>query len=133
MLFGVWCYAVHSIQYTRLPDWFLAFDVYDRARGEYWSTERRNVLAARLGVAVVPALGSGRFDVRGLRALLGTSRLTDGPAEGLYVRSEAGGRLVARAKLVRGEFVQAIDHHWSNRTLQTNALVSRAGEQSVWR
>ena len=27
VLFGEWCYAVHSIRYTRLPDWFLAFDV----------------------------------------------------------------------------------------------------------
>ncbi len=28
ILFGEWCYSKHSIHYTRLPDYFLAFDVY---------------------------------------------------------------------------------------------------------
>ena len=27
ILFGEWGYAVHSVRYTHLPDWFLAFDV----------------------------------------------------------------------------------------------------------
>ena len=31
MLFGEWCFALHSVPYKRLPDWFLGFDVYDRA------------------------------------------------------------------------------------------------------
>ena len=30
VLFGEWMYAKHSIHYTRLPDYFIAFDVYDR-------------------------------------------------------------------------------------------------------
>jgi hypothetical protein len=124
MLFGEWCYAVHSLRYTRLPDWFLAFDVYDHAEGKFWSAERRNGLASKLGLAVVPALASGRFDLVGLRALLGGSQLTDGPAEGLCVRRDAGDHLVARAKLVRREFVQAIDEHWSKRPLETNALAA---------
>lgn len=132
MLFGEWCHAVHSIQYTRLPDWFLAFDVYDRATGEFWSAARRDLLVASLGLALVPRLGTGRHDLRGLTALLGRSRLCDGPAEGLYVRRDAGDRLIARAKLVRREFVQAIDEHWSRRTLETNALVSDRGE-GIWR
>ena len=28
VLFGEWCYSKHSIHYTRLPDYFLAFDMY---------------------------------------------------------------------------------------------------------
>ena len=27
MLFGEWCAARHALDYTRLPDWFLLFDV----------------------------------------------------------------------------------------------------------
>jgi len=123
MLFGEWCYAVHSVRYTRLPDWFLAFDVYDRARGDFWSVERRDELAPRLDMDVVPALGHGRFDVDRLKKLLGQSALTDGPAEGLYVRREQAGHLLQRAKLVRAEFVQAIDEHWSRRRLTANQLV----------
>ncbi len=133
MLFGEWCYAVHSVRYTRLPDWFLAFDVFDRARGEFWSVGRRNALAAELGVAVVPQLGAGRFKLPQLKALLGNSKLTDGPAEGLYVRRDAGDHLVARAKLVRREFVQAIDEHWSKQPLVPNALEGTSGGDGVWR
>jgi ATP-dependent RNA circularization protein (DNA/RNA ligase family) len=127
MLFGEWCYAVHHVRYTRLPDWFLAFDVYDRARGEFWSADRRNELVSTLRLTAVPELASSRFDVAELRALLGSSRLTDGPAEGLYVRRDAKGQLVSRAKLVRREFVQAIDEHWSKKALETNALAGSAG------
>jgi hypothetical protein len=28
ILFGEWCYSKHSIHYTKLPDYFLAFDMY---------------------------------------------------------------------------------------------------------
>jgi len=133
MLFGEWCYAVHSVRYTRLPDWFLTFDVYDRVSGQFWSVARRDALASTLGLAVVPRLGAGRFDLPQLEALLGNSRLADGPAEGLYVRRDVGEHLVAGAKLVRGEFVQAIDQHWSKKALVPNALQGNAGGEESWR
>lgn len=122
ILFGEWCYAVHSVRYTRLPDWFLAFDVYDREQGTFWSADRRSALAARLDIRTVPELGRGHYDVEQLQALLGQSYVTDGAAEGLYVRREAGDVLIARAKLVRAEFAQAIDVHWSKRRLEENQL-----------
>ncbi|HEY8514647.1 MAG TPA: RNA ligase family protein [Candidatus Binatia bacterium] len=126
ILFGEWCYAVHAIRYTRLPDWFIAFDVYDRARGEFWSVPRRDALIERLGLALVPRIASGRFDLEGLRRLLGPSRFTDGPAEGIYVRRDEGDHLRARAKLVRPEFTAAIGEHWSRRTLERNRLAVEA-------
>lgn len=122
ILFGEWCYAVHSVRYTRLPDWFLAFDVYDRSKGTFWSVERRNELARELQLAVVPELARGRFGLDRLQGLLGSSKLTDGSAEGLYVRREKDGDLVGRAKLVRAEFVQSIHQHWSKRRLEVNQL-----------
>lgn len=125
MLFGEWCYAVHSVHYSRLPDWFLGFDVYDRAEGAFWSVPRRDALLDELGLAKVPRLAQGRFDLPALRALLGPSRVGEGPAEGLYVRHDAEGHLVSRAKLVRPEFVQAIDTHWSRRALRTNSIAHR--------
>lgn len=124
ILFGEWCYAVHSIRYSRLPDWFLAFDVFDRREGTFWSSGRRDELAALVDLSLVPRIASGRFDLAGIIALLTMSKLGDVPAEGLYVRGEANGRLVARAKLVRAEFVQAIDEHWSKRQLEPNQLAA---------
>jgi ATP-dependent RNA circularization protein (DNA/RNA ligase family) len=123
MLFGEWCYAVHSVRYTKLPDWFLAFDVFDRSRREFWSVARRDELAGRLGLSVVPRIAAGHFSFDEMKRLLGQSQLTDGAAEGIYIRRDGGDRLVARAKLVRPEFTQSIDGHWSRRALQANQLV----------
>ncbi len=42
ILFGEWCAARHSIVYDRLPDWFMAFDVFDQAAGRFWASARRD-------------------------------------------------------------------------------------------
>lgn len=123
MLFGEWCFAVHSVRYDALPDWFLAFDVYDRQAGRFWSSARRDALVEELGLAQVPALARGRFTPEQVRALLARpSQLSQEALEGLYVRKDAGDFLEARAKLVRPEFIQAIEEHWSSRPLERNAL-----------
>jgi hypothetical protein len=127
MLFGEWCFAVHSVRYDALPDWFLAFDVYDREAGRFWSAERRDVLVHELGLARVPELARGRFTLAEVQKLLGPSRLAPGLMEGLYLRRDRDGFLDARAKLVRSEFVQAIEEHWSSRPLERNALAPAAG------
>lgn len=126
MLFGEWCYAVHSVVYNRLPDWFLAFDVYDRAAERFWSVPRRDELVRRLGLTLIPRVAAGLFDLAGLQRLFGKSKLADAPAEGVYVRADDGDHLVGRAKLVRPEFTQAIDEHWSRRGMRTNSLAVRA-------
>jgi hypothetical protein len=61
ILFGEWSYARHSIHYTRLPDWFIAFDVYDPPAGHFWSVPRRDALIHGLGIRrAVPCPGSIR-------------------------------------------------------------------------
>lgn len=124
MLFGEWCFAVHSLRYTRLPDWFLGFDVYDRAAGRFWSTRRRDELLRSVGLAGVPELGRGRFDRGGIMGLMGASRLSEGLMEGVYIRREEGDWLLDRSKVVRAEFVQSIEEHWSSKRLEKNALVT---------
>jgi len=122
MLFGEWCFAIHSVHYTRLPDWFLTFDVYDRKERAFFSAVRRNEFVRGLGVELVPHLGAGRFSRADLESMLDRSRLGEAPSEGLYVRSDREGWLDTRAKLVRPEFMQSIEKHWSRRSLETNQL-----------
>jgi RNA ligase len=124
VLFGEWCFAVHSIRYDSLPDWFLAFDVYEMAADRFWSSDRRDALVRSLGLFSVPVLASGIFDVPKLESLLEAtqSRYSRAHAEGLYLRSEKNGWLVARAKLVWPEFVRSIDGHWTSRHVTRNAL-----------
>lgn len=128
VLFGEWCFAVHSVRYDRLPDWFLGFDVYDRSRRFFWSTARRDALLGSLGLSQVPMIERGRYDLPGLCAMLASarSRVGNGPAEGFYLRCEDEHGLLARAKLIRTEFAQALDTHWSARKLSKNRVSSVA-------
>jgi ATP-dependent RNA circularization protein (DNA/RNA ligase family) len=120
ILFGEWCAVRHSVPYDALPDWLLVFDVYDRRIQAFWQLDERDLLAEALGLARVPRLGAGRFDMAGLRGLLGPSRVGNTPMEGLVLRHpEHPGE---RAKLVRPEFVQGIDEHWRSRPVEPNRL-----------
>lgn len=68
VLFGEWLYAKHSIMYTRLPNYFLAFDLYDTKEGQFFSRRERNKRLEGTGISTVrlvaeEAIG-GREDVR---------------------------------------------------------------------
>lgn len=122
--FGEWCAARHSLDYPTLPDWWLLFDVHDRRQARFWSTTRRDALAATLGLSVVPCIAEGRQTVASLRELVAThtSLFRDGPLEGVIIRRESADWLEARGKLVRHDFTQAIDAHWRSRRIQWNRV-----------
>lgn len=126
MLFGEWCAARHSLSYTQLPDWFLLFDVLEAATNRFWSSTRRDVLAAQLGLATTPRLASGRFALAELTTKVDSwpSRFRDGPLEGIVVRRESAQWCDSRAKLVRSDFTQAIGEHWRNRRVEWNRLAA---------
>ena len=124
ILFGEWCYARHSIHYTRLSDFFLAFDVFDRRERRFMSTPRRNELAAELKIATVPTVGDGSFGLAEVLQRIGQSSLYEGPMEGIYLRQEDTSWLLQRAKVVRAEFVQQIGEHWSKHAVVPNRLKS---------
>ena len=125
VLFGEWCFAVHSIRYDHLPDWFLGFDIYDPRCRRFWSSQRRNEMLFSAAVCPVPQLFVGRVTLADLRSMLRSeqSRFGSGPIEGLYVRRDSSDWLEARAKLVRPEFLLAIDEHWSSRSMDRNKLL----------
>lgn len=124
ILFGEWCAARHSVSYETLPDWFLIFDVYDREAGKFWCVERRNSLAQRLGLKIVPQLARGRFTLSRLESLLANTRSRHGNdfAEGMVIRRDGPAFLEARAKLVRADFTQSIEEHWRKRGIRWNRL-----------
>ncbi|GJE89638.1 ATP dependent DNA ligase [Phanerochaete sordida] len=125
VLFGEWLAATHSVAYTRLPDWFLAFDLYDRTTRS-WADRR--TLEARLagtGIGLVPVLYQGPMPAEDeLRCMVQQqSRFTDGRVEGVYVKTERGGKVVGRGKVVRSDFI-AGNEHWTKGPLRANELES---------
>ena len=138
VMYGEWLYAKHSVFYTDLPHYFLEFDVYDKAKDEFLSTERRQQMLARASfVASVKVLHEG--PVAALQDLIGmigpsnfiapdylrrleaicrekkidasrTLRETDqsGLMEGLYIKVEEEGVVRERYKYVRAGFLQTV-------------------------
>jgi ATP-dependent RNA circularization protein (DNA/RNA ligase family) len=135
IVFGEWCAARHSLDYSCLPDWWLMFDVYDRRAQRFWSTRRRKVLAQQLQVATVPRLLRATVKVDAIKELVATqrSRFRDGPLEGVVVRREDEDWLLGRGKLVRADFAQAIGTHWRGRNIEWNrtSFVANGGPLSA--
>lgn len=126
ILFGEWCAARHSVTYDRLPDWFLVFDIYDSSTRRFWSTKRRNDLAALLDLPVVSELLRKKTTLPSLKDLVlnNPSQYRDGMMEGLVIRQESEDWLETRAKLVRPDFTQAIDEHWRRKAIEWNGLAN---------
>ena len=122
ILFGEWCYAQHSVFYDKLPDWFLAFDIFDKDKQRFLSSARRNEMLDNIAICRVPILAGGYFDLKSILELLNTSRFGSFPAEGLYMRYDQEDWLEQRCKIVRGTFIQAQDVHWSKTGIKPNVI-----------
>ena len=124
ILFGEWVAAVHSLEYPCLPDYFLAFDVYDRVERKFWSSARRDELVGKLGLHHIHEIGKGDYQLVAIERLLlsATSAYRNDACEGVYLRQEDSDWLIARAKLVHPDFVQSIGTHWRSRTLRWNVV-----------
>ncbi len=134
ILFGEWCYAMHSIFYDRLQDWFLGFDIYDKRTDRFLPSDKRDELFEQIGIDQVPSIARGHFTFSELKKILSPpksqplwSRLGTREAEGLYLRYDRDNWLVQRAKLVRPDFIQSIEQHWSLSGIQKNRVMWESG------
>lgn len=96
ILYGEWVAAKHSIPYTTLPDYFMAFDFFDRKTKTFTSREYLARMLEGTGISQVPLIRS--TDVISRAELLAymerKSKYYDGPIEGVYVRFENEKRAV---------------------------------------
>jgi hypothetical protein len=142
ILFGEWLYAKHSVHYCSLPHYFFEFDIYDKDAAQFLDLERRMAMLESTGLHTVPVVHRGALDADSLRALIGRAAFDatfDNPItgepdelmEGLYLRTEAEGYVTARAKLVRGEFVEKVkqSEHWQQQRMIPNVLADGA---NIW-
>jgi hypothetical protein len=158
VLYGEWLYAKHTVFYDALPHYFCEFDVLDQHTGRFLSTPARRELLAGLPIVSVPVLHDGPIgSLAELTALVGPSLCrtrqwrsaladaarssrqdpdrvaaesdADDQMEGLYLKDEADGQVVARYKWVRPSFLTAIADsggHWADRPIVANRLADPA-------
>jgi hypothetical protein len=142
ILFGEWAYARHSIHYRQLSHYFFEFDIYDKEQEVFLDLERRLVLLEGTNIETVPVVHRGRLSRDGIEELIGPSRFdsyfenpftnrADNLMEGLYLRTEANGKVTGRAKFVRPEFVEKIKQstHWQHQRMVPNQLAENV---DIW-
>lgn len=116
ILYGEWVYARHSIHYTNLPDWFVAFDLYDKLEEKFWSRNRLENHLHGSSIYLINIVASRSFDnLEQLSSLVHTKSIYyDGEVEGLYFRisDESNEWLLDRGKIVRSDFISGNDF-WS--------------------
>lgn len=135
ILYGEWLYAMHSVHYRKLTHYFFEFDIYDKDAAQFLDLKTRLEMLERNGLQTVPVVHRGRITADQLPSLIGRSAFdsafenpvtgrTDDLMEGLYVRTESGGFVTGRAKLVRPEFVEKVkqSEHWQQQKMIPNLL-----------
>ncbi|KAI0656138.1 hypothetical protein C8Q70DRAFT_935927 [Cubamyces menziesii] len=97
VLFGEWLVATYSIAYDCLPDWSLAFDLYDWCTGRWADRRTRGAPSGHRNSHCAGCCGAGRAD------------------------GGEGGEVVERGKVVRADFISG-NEHWSKGPPRKNKL-----------
>jgi len=123
ILYGEWIYAKHSIEYTFLPDYFLAYDLYDTIEKRFYSQDILEKLLNETSIKLVPTIKKGVFKTLDeIVALVKTkSVFYNGPIEGVYVRRCDKKWLEDRGKIVRSNFIGG-NEHWKKNIITKNKL-----------
>lgn len=131
-LFGEWCFAKHSIEYSELPGYFMLFNVREFIGGQaFWmSWGEVKLWAEEIGVPTVPVLFEGQVNYEyQLRELIETfmnqPSVCGGIREGVVVRiaQEFSDNNFSESvmKCVRANHIQTTEH-WKNQEIIRNKL-----------
>jgi atypical dual specificity phosphatase len=123
ILYGEWTYAKHSIEYSDLPDYFIAFDLYDLIEKRFYSRNRLEDILSSTQIKLIPIIKYDKFkSIQDIVSLVKTkSSFYDGSIEGLYVRKCSKDWLEDRAKIVRNDFICG-NNHWTKNIMIVNKL-----------
>lgn len=124
ILYGEWMVATHSIPYSRLPDRFLAFDLYDRQTKIWADRDTLERLLDGSNITLVPIMYRGPRPTDSIlkEMVHQQSQFYDGPVEGIYVKEEQNSQVINRGKIVRSDFI-AGSEHWTKAPLRKNGFV----------
>ena len=126
VVFGEWLYPQHHIHYDKLPDWFTAFDIYDKQDRRFLDASEKRSLLSNWGFAQAPELCSGMLTKMNLLALVDgkkSARSSSEHMEGCVVKNS---KLQMSAKYVSREFLVGVNDeptHWMDRrTMKFNEM-----------
>ncbi len=120
-VYGEWLYAVHGTRYDKLPDYFIAYDLYDYATGKFLDTSLARHILTESGFSIPPLLYKGKIE-----SWEQLEAFCQGPSpfssldrrEGVVLKICGGGEVKNRFKMVRPDFVGG--HYWDVRKITRN-------------
>ena len=123
ILYGEWLYMKHSIKYESLPDYFIAFDLYDKIEKKFISRDKLDSILSKTNIKQVPLITKGVYkkvdDI--IKLVNMESNFYHGKIEGVYCRLCDDNYLIKRGKIVRNDFLCG-NQHWSKGVLEKNTL-----------
>jgi hypothetical protein len=122
-VYGEWLYARHTIVYDKLPDYFVAYDVYDPDMKVWLAPDFYREALTEVGFSVVPKLARGPVSQEELIMLRDerSEYSSTSQREGLYLKTSKPRDICGeRLKMVRNAFIT--DDHWNNKPLVANSL-----------
>ena len=122
-VYGEWMVQIHGMVYDALPDWFLAYDVYDYEAKRFHDPKVAMEALVEAGFSVVPTLKTGAVVSYEELEKLANEPSEFAPTaqrEGVYVKTSDGKWQTERFKMVRQGFVQG--GLFDNKELRKNRL-----------
>lgn len=109
-VYGEWMLAQHGIHYNQLPDWLIAYDLYDCEKQLFLSPMISRKMLEDAGFSVPALRFQGKFNSP-IESLLDLASLPSAfamntPAEGVYLKVCDTNQILNRYKVVRPDFVQ---------------------------
>jgi hypothetical protein len=129
-LFGEWCYAKHSIEYSELPGYFLLFNMRDLEYNEWAAWKDVEIWAGVLDIPTVPVLFQGQVssekELKELtESFMNQPSVCGGIREGVVIRLAQSflddNFSTSVMKCVRANHIQTTEH-WKNQEIVRNKL-----------
>jgi atypical dual specificity phosphatase len=106
-VYGEWLVARHTIPYTRLPDWFVAYDLYNPRIDSFLAPATSRRILTDCGFSLAPVLHDGPLEdgYEQLEQLVhAPSVWANSPVEGVYLKVCNHEVVTHRFKMVREDF-----------------------------
>lgn len=105
-VYGEWMVMQHGIHYTKLPDLFIAYDIWNYQQGFFLPFEDSRRILDMCGFSIPAILYRGKInDFAQIENMTHTkSAWADSEVEGAYIRVSDGHKITHRFKMVREGF-----------------------------
>lgn len=104
-IYGEWCYYTHSISYNKLPDFFIAYDIYSHDDQKYLSPDIVENILSQTNIKYIAPIRKTFKSINEIVELSEqTSKYRDGHCEGIVIKIPDGNFYSESFKIVNKYF-----------------------------